>query len=118
MTEFIATLGEDQATIKHVEKMVQEGEYSHCWIIQSATNTQHLKTDKKITTITFNPDFITAQLAAHLQQELQGKINDFEVAVNIISGNGREHMALLSALLKVGLGLRLVVYTKEGIVEL
>jgi len=38
--------------------------------------------------------------------------------VNIVSGDGKEHMALISALLKLGLGIRFVALTKEGIKEI
>ena len=46
------------------------------------------------------------------RKELSG---DFEVAISLASGNGKEHMALISALLSIPVGIRLVVYTKEGI---
>ena len=49
---------------------------------------------------------------------LKGKIKDPEVDVNFISGTGREHMALMSALLKLGVGIRLVAITKEGMEEI
>ena len=35
-------------------------------------------------------------------------VKDFEVAVNLSSGTGMEHMAVLSAILKAGLGVRFV----------
>jgi hypothetical protein len=35
--------------------------------------------------------------------------------LSIASGNGKEHMAIVSALLSIPVGVRLVVYTKEGI---
>ena len=41
-----------------------------------------------------------------------------EVAVNIVSGNGKEHMAIISALLKLGVGIRLMAVTKDGVREL
>ncbi|MBX4212560.1 hypothetical protein KW787_03865, partial [Candidatus Pacearchaeota archaeon] len=47
-----------------------------------------------------------------LKKKLQG---DFEVALSLASGNGKEHMAVISALLSVPVGIRLVVYTKEGV---
>ena len=46
------------------------------------------------------------------------KIKDSEVAVNFVSGTGKEHMALLSALLKLGIGIRLLALTKEGVTEI
>jgi len=35
-------------------------------------------------------------------------IKDFEVAINLYSGNGMEHMILVSSILKSGLGIRFV----------
>ena len=43
------------------------------------------------------------------------KSGDFEVAVTLASGTGKEHMALISALLSIPVGIRLVVYTKDGV---
>jgi hypothetical protein len=53
-----------------------------------------------------------------IQEALKEKITGTEVALNLISGSGKEHMAVLSALLKLGLGIRLVTYTVNGIKEL
>jgi len=41
------------------------------------------------------------------------KTDDTEVAVNFISGSGNEHMSILSTLLKLGLGIRLVRYYRD-----
>jgi len=43
-----------------------------------------------------------------VKRGLNGKVKGFEVAVNITSGSGKEHMALLSALMKLGVGFRIV----------
>ena len=52
------------------------------------------------------------------KKSLDGKIYDLDVALNMVSGTGKEHMAILSALLKLGLGIRLMAVTKNGVVEL
>lgn len=44
--------------------------------------------------------------------------NEFDVAVSLASGSGKEHMALLAALLSVPVGVHLVAYTKEGVMFL
>jgi len=41
-----------------------------------------------------------------------------EVGLNIVSGAGKDNMALISAIMKLGLGYRLVAYTKDGVVEI
>ena len=53
-----------------------------------------------------------------LRAQLKEKINDIEVALNMISGSGKLHMATLSALLKLGLGIRLIALTKQGVKEI
>lgn len=42
-------------------------------------------------------------------------VSDFEVALSLASGTGKEHMALISALLSIPVGIRLVVFTKNGV---
>jgi hypothetical protein len=47
------------------------------------------------------------------------KMVDLDIAVNITSGQGKEHTALLSALIKLGYGIRLVDIDAGGdVVEL
>ena len=40
-----------------------------------------------------------------------------EVAVSIASGDGKEHMALLSALINLPVGIKFVALTKDGVAE-
>jgi len=49
---------------------------------------------------------------------LKGKIKGTEVAINLVSGIGKEHMAIISAVLKLGVGVRFMAITAEGIKEL
>ena len=51
-------------------------------------------------------------------KKLKGKINGTEVALSIASGSGKEHMAIISALLGMPVGVRFVALTQEGIVYL
>ena len=45
-------------------------------------------------------------------------INGMEVALNFVSGRGKEHMALVSAVLKLGLGVRFIALKPGGIEEI
>ena len=53
-----------------------------------------------------------------LLRELRPKIKGTQVALNMISGGGPEHMALLSALLNIGVGIRLVMGGEDAFEEL
>ena len=68
-------------------------------------------------------EFIKVDLHAKikdLQEEflkkLKNKIDGTEVALSIASGDGREHMALISALLSLPVGVRFTALTKEGVI--
>ena len=56
-------------------------------------------------------------LVEQIVSSLQGKITDFEVALNLISGSGKEHMAVLEAVLELGLNFRLVTLNSYGQME-
>lgn len=55
-------------------------------------------------------------LKEEILKKLKGKIKGTEVALSIASGDGKEHMALISALLSLPAGIRFVVLTKDGLV--
>ena len=58
------------------------------------------------------------ELRDEIIKKLKGKINGTEVALSIASGIGKEHMALISALLNMPVGVRFVALTQDGIVYL
>lgn len=56
------------------------------------------------------------ELSEDIKEKLKDKLSkEFEVALSIASGNGKEHMALISGLLNIPVGIKLVVFTKEGV---
>jgi hypothetical protein len=58
------------------------------------------------------------ELRDELKEKLKGKINGTEVALSIASGDGKEHMALISALLAIPVGVRFTALTKDGVIYL
>ena len=57
-------------------------------------------------------------LKDEFSEKLKGKFDGMEVALSIASGDGKEHMALVSALLNLPLGVRFAALTKDGILDL
>ncbi len=57
-------------------------------------------------------------LKDEFQQKLKGKIDGTEVALSIASGDGKEHMALISALINLPVGIRFAALTKDGVIDL
>jgi len=58
------------------------------------------------------------ELKKEVLEKLKGKIMGTEVALSIASGNGKEHMAIISAILSLPAGIRFTALTKDGIVYL
>lgn len=57
-------------------------------------------------------------LKEEFSKKLKGKISGTEVALSIASGDGKEHMALISALINQPVGIRFAALTKEGVIDL
>lgn len=51
-----------------------------------------------------------------IKEKLKDKINGTEVALSIASGNGKEHMTLISSLLQIPVGIKFVALVQEGII--
>lgn len=118
MTSFIACLTSDSGTWEHVKRVIDNGDWDNVFLIANEDAANDFKCSKEIELITIDSKKLLPELSRDIKQSLDGKIKDFEVAVNFISGSGKEHMAMMSAVLKLGFGIRLVALTKEGVKEL
>ena len=111
----VATLGAGRGTWGHVARVVDGMEWSKVYLITNEFSKDKFKTEKKFEMIPINIEKPISEMAEEIKKALNGRITDLEVALNIVSGEGREHMAVISALLQLGLGIRLVALTKEGV---
>ena len=64
------------------------------------------------------PTMKLKELKEEFGKKLKGKCNGTEVALSLASGDGKEHMALISALINLPVGIRFAALTKEGIIDL
>ena len=118
MTDLVACLSSGEKSWAHVERLVKDGDWKNIFVITNDFGKKSFKSEKKIEFIIVDFQKPVAELIEDIKKGLKGKISDFEVALNIVSGSGKDHMAILSALLKLGVGVRLMAVTKEGIREL
>ncbi len=115
MNELVACIGNDSGKA-HVEKLIGSFDWDN--IILVRIENAEIKTGKKHTTIAANPKNNSEQLSEELRRELKKHIKGAQIGINFFSGNGKLHMAAVSALLKLGVGIRLVVLTPDGIKEI
>ena len=117
MTDLIACLSGDKS-LAHVARLIKDIEWDNIFLIADETGKRNFKANKDVNFITVDFQKPVFELIKDIQKGLDGKITDLEVALNLVSGTGKEHMAILSALLKLGVGIRLMAVTKEGVKEL
>jgi len=116
MAILIAALSADKATATHVKKVIELENWEKIIVISEAQ--AKIESKKPVEYIYVNMEKKSLELCSEITSKLRTKLKGIDVAVNIISGSGKLHMAILSAILKLGYGIRFVVLTEHGIKEI
>lgn len=109
MATLIACLSTGKGTWGHVSALIKQEEWDKIFLITNDFGKEKYSNEKAFELVIIDSNKKSEDLVEDINSALTGKILDTEVAVNLISGSGNEHMAVLSAILKLGLGVRLVV---------
>jgi glutathionyl-hydroquinone reductase len=117
MTDLVTILTTGKNTWQEVAKLINTDEWSKIFIITNEFGYNTFNKKENMEFIVINPDNDLNTISKKIYDSLKNKVYGLDVALNMISGTGKEHMALLSSLLKLGLGIRLVSFDNE-IVEL
>jgi hypothetical protein len=119
MTDLVTIVSSDNlGEWKHVLKVIEGMEWNNIYVLVNEEANKKFKANKPIQKIVIDPKKTTLQIISHIKQHLEGKFDDMCVAVNMISGSGKEHMAIVSALLQMGLGIRICALTEKGVKEI
>lgn len=113
--ELVAFLGQDKENWGQVTALINRGEWEKVILVKNKY-AEAFPSAENCEVVEIYTDKSMLELKTELMDKLKVKLaGDFEVALSIASGNGKEHMALISALLSIPVGIRLVVYTKDGV---
>ena len=115
--ELVALLSSGKGTLAQVAGLIKQGEWDNIILVGSEF-AEKFTTDKKHDFIKINPNDRIVEMKNDILKKISGKIQGTEVALSIASGEGKEHMALISALLSSPVGVRFVALTKDGITYL
>jgi hypothetical protein len=115
--ELVALLSSGQGTWGQVAGLINRGEWDNIILIGSSF-AEKFTSDKQSEFVKVNTNQGIIELKQELVERLKNKIKGTEVALSVASGDGKEHMALISALLSIPVGVRFVVLTQSGIVWL
>ena len=118
MTSLVACLSTGKGTWETITGIIRSNTFEKAILMTNDFGISHFKKTENVELIKIDTTMSSKELSEYIQEKLKGKIADTEVALNITSGTGREHLAILSALLKLGLGIRLVDLKDNQVVEL
>ncbi len=112
--ELVALLDSNQSTLGQVTGVINREEWDNIILIGDSS-TKNFNNNKDFEFIEIQDSPIT-DLKDQISSKLKGKIKGTEVALSIAGGTGKQHMALISALLSSPVGIRFTVLTKDGLV--
>ena len=116
--ELIALLSSGKGTWAQVAGLVKRGNWEKVILIGDSFASNFNVEGKKTEFVKINLTQSVKDTKKEISEKLKGKIEGREVALTIASGSGKEHMALISALIDLPVGIKFVVLTKEGIIQL
>ncbi len=117
MTNLIAFLTTGKGTWGHVNGLTNSEEWDKVYLLTNDFGKEKFTANEKTELIVLDMNGSAEEIRDGIVKNLKDKVSG-EVGVNFISGTGKEHMALMSALIKLGVGFRFVVSTQEGVKEL
>jgi len=117
MTFLIACLTTGKGTWNHVAQLMNSGSFEKTFLVTNAFGKEKFTSEKPHEFVLIKEDKALEEIIVDIVNQLHGKLSGWEVGVNLISGTGKEHMALISALMRLGVGFRLVVLGTEGVKE-
>jgi len=115
--ELIALLSSDKETWAQISGLIKYGEWDKV-IIVGDNLAKEFTHDKQFEFIKIDLTKRIKDLKDDFLLKLKGKFDGMEVALSIASGDGKEHMALISALINLPIGIRFAALTKEGVIDL
>jgi len=115
--ELVALLSSGKETWAQVSGLMAHGEWDKIFLIGGdfAKTFTH---EKEFEFIHVDLNKKLKELRDDFSEKLKGKFEGMEVALSLASGDGKEHMALVSAIINLPAGIRFAALTKEGVIDL
>lgn len=112
--ELVATVGLDKESWGQVTGLMNHGTWDRIVLIKNKLALD-FPVPEGVEAIFIDTAQPLTEIKAYLVEKLKTMLSEFDACVSIASGTGKEHMALISALLAIPTGIRLVAFTKKGI---
>lgn len=107
---FIATLGVGKGTWGHVSRILTDQQFDKIVFIGTDWVKENFSLPKESEWVIIN----NRAGFDVIKDEIKSKLPDGELTLSLVSGSGKEHMALIAALKELGKDFKLVTLTGSG----
>lgn len=117
MPTLIACLSTGKGTWTEVSRIIQSQEWNKVFLITNQFGKDNYMPGKntELVIVESFPETPAIVITEQIKKQLKDKISDFEIALNLASGSGKEHMALLEAVLQLGLNFRQITLNRNNV---
>ena len=102
MTELITCLSTGKGTWTHVLKLINSHDWENIFLITNEFGKQTFKPNEKTKFVIINENDNINSMINQIKEKISKEVIGPQVAFNMMSGSGKELMAALSAILKMG----------------
>jgi len=114
--DLVVFVGGEKEGIGQIKALVNRMDCEKIILVKDKSTPKPLFNSNKVSFVDVDTSISLLDLKEEMLSKLKPKLNnDFEASLSIASGSGKEHMALVAALLSVPVGIKLVAYTKKGV---
>lgn len=117
MTDLVCCLSTGKGTWVEVARLINNHDWDNVYLITNDFGRDKFTSEKEVKFILVDVNKGMESMKKTIEETLKDKLSG-DVAVNFISGSGKEHMALLSAVINLGVGIRFVVPVDSEIKEI
>ncbi len=118
MTTLVALLSTGKGTWGLVAKLMKTTDWEQIILVCPQFAIEKFSHEKDFNTILMDSNIDEVALRDQIKSGLDNFKLGAEVALNLSSGTGKEHMSLMGALIRSGVGIRLVVPKDNSFVEI
>ncbi|MEK6858282.1 MAG: hypothetical protein AABX53_00010 [Nanoarchaeota archaeon] len=112
--ELVATVGLDKESWGQVTGLINHGTWDRVVLIKNKLALD-FPVPEGVDALFVDTTQPLLEIKKYLVEKLKPLLSEFDACVSIASGTGKEHMALISSLLAIPTGIRLVAFTKNGV---
>jgi len=117
MTDLVALATTGKGSWSEVAKIINQADWSNIYIITNDFGLRKFSVTKRINFVIIDTSRSAEEVKEAIMSQLKDKLS-MDVAINMESGSGKEHMAVISALFNFGVSIRVVSSGNEKIKEI